>query len=287
MESHHINRRIKKGVTICIILETITLLALFNPVSSATEDGILKRYTPVAMDESWAVVKDHNKLNSNWSKHSGLNSLKPNFLDPIDNPELDSPVDSPADPLAENNRFQSQRDRPFMNNLNEIKTLETENLTDVEDSQYKNISENLFRLPEKTTPALTKLITGKEKVTLVQDKVVRPVGSVTINNTPEHTSKVLAQYEVLIPIYVPALKPYFRAQKSETSNISYVKETHTKMVPVKKNVKKVKEIVRAERVPQQIITDYVKADGAGVPSTVTDKVMPNEKILKSVVTNFE
>lgn len=182
-------------------------------------------------------------------------------------PEVDTPIDD--------TRFKNIR------SFHPLEEVRNSALIDVEDSGKVNISENLFRLPPKVTPGLTQLLTGKEKATLVHDNVSKPI----INTDPK--SKIIATYRILVPIYIPAYKLPNKLSIAPPKSIKYVKEVHTEMVPVKKAVSRVNNIIKAERVPQQIITDYVKADGTSVPSSVDDKLKPNEKVLKSVVTNFD
>lgn len=164
-------------------------------------------------------------------------------------------------------------------------------LVDITDSYKRNISETLFALPKSDTPGLTKLITGKEGPTLVQEQPIKPILN-TDKNAPkfdEKGNKILASYRILIPILIPAVKRKnsIKLRGPGGDEFKYVKETHTEMVPVTKQIPKIKTVLKAERVPQKIVTDFVRADGKTVPSGVDDKLLPNEHLIKTVVTNYD
>lgn len=197
-------------------------------------------------------------------------------------------------------------------------------LVDIEDSAGKNISETLFAMPTIDTPTLTELITSKRRPTFVTEEPLRPVNVTSGKGDGETLAQYQIMIPILIPAfkkkdndtdpqnYFPEPDPYGTGSRLEpnkspsmlntaqtisasrspsylpyskgSDKIRYVKETHTEMVPIKKQA--VKTVMRAERVPQKIITDYVMADGATVPSSVDDKLKPNEHLIKTVVTNY-
>lgn len=280
-----------KSRLLLAVLGQVIFSSLFHLVVDAgsfAEDEVFRRYRPLAMDESWEVVKNSAATNggvplqSQMAKMDNLPALEP--LPPMATDDLDDLDGGISDIGRRDTGFfgpapiSDLGSKPFV----PIPRLPIDSgLLDVEDSGNVNVSENIFRIPKTETSTLTRLIAGGERPTLVHDDIIRPV----IEKNPK--SKILATYKILVPIYIPAVKLPKRIPAVIPPPVKYVKEVHTEMVPVKKSVSRVKNVIKAEKVPQQIITDYVKADGTSVPFSVDDKLKPNEKVLKSVVTNYD
>lgn len=284
-----------KSHLLLAVLGQVILSCLFHLVVDAgsfAEDEIFRRYRPLAMDESWEVVKNSGATNGG----PPLPPLPPPPMVKMDSLPTAEPLPLMAsgaiDDLDGGISDIARRDTGFLgpapisDQVNKpwrpepLPPLDS-GLIDVEESGNVNVSENLFRIPKTETSTLTRLITGRDRPTLVHDQIITPV----IENNPK--SKILATYKILVPIYIPAVRSSKKVPVLVPPPVKYVKEVHTEMVPVKKNVSRVKNVIKAEKVPQQIITDYVKADGTSVPSSVDDKLKPNEKVLKSVVTNYD
>lgn len=130
---------------------------------------------------------------------------------------------------------------------------------------------------------MTKELTEKIMTTFLRSEVAFP-NEANVTDGKDH---VIARYSILIPLYVPALKKSANATLRSYFRPKEVTETHTEMIPVKKNVQRIKTILKAERVPQRVITDFVTTDGEMIPSSVDDKVKPGEQIIKTVVRNYD
>lgn len=272
----------KKSHMLVAILGQIVLFNLIGLVvhaASFDEDVVFRHYRPLAMDESWEAPKYPRDLSSDDKVTS-------------ETPSIDAVPEVPPED-ADNSEVGISNIEPNIISSSESEedeetSLDSGVLTEVENSGDVNVSENLFRLPgpeEKTTPALTRLISGKERATLVQDHVSMP--RITPKDEVNPKSKILATYQVLVPVFIPALNVPAKIPTARRAPVKYVQEVHTEMVPVKKSVSRVKNVIKMERVPQKIITNYVKANETTVPFSVDAKLKPNEKVLKSVVTNFD
>jgi len=270
----------KVGFSIAFVnLLALCLVSLAS--ASNGEEIALNQYKPIAMDESWSISRDqlvdnpHSILGDDSLLTIHPNTTASNFdNDSTKPPSLPFSDSNTGDPSSLDDVIVD--DSPLKNRG------DTSILTNVEDSDGKNIPETLFEIPQKGTKSLTKLITGVDSPTFVRKQLTRP----TIQKNPN--SKVLASYKIMVPIFIPALKTTNKIRELPGKEVQFVKETHTEMVPMKKKVaSNIKTVIKAERVPQRIITDYVRADGNSVPSSVDDKLKPNEQVLKSVVTNYD
>lgn len=132
------------------------------------------------------------------------------------------------------------------------------------------------------TPKLTKLITQPEEKapTFFNPKPVQPV--LRVDSNKREGSKVLATYNFMIPLLIPAVKK--RIEPEAESRM--VKEVVTEMVPIKSNVPVVQEVYRAERVPQKVVTDFVKARNQEVPETIDDNLQPGEQVVATEVKEY-
>lgn len=262
---------LRLSVTLIVAQITVSYLTNCNAqAATAEEQEIFQHYRPLAMDESVKIVSAPLKSfaeNSLLDRKEDLISSSDdgivNLLEVIDKSEKVDDISS------------------YSRKLESKETSDV--LIRVSDSSGKNVSENLFALPDEVeggSVALTKLITGKQVPTFAQ-KLVEP----TLIEKSDKTNKrkILASYNIVVPVFIPGLKPL--TSKAPVAR-KFVTETKTKLVPVRKNVPQINTYFKAERIPQQVITDYVKADGTEVPSNVDDELKPNEKLLTSVLTNY-
>lgn len=125
-----------------------------------------------------------------------------------------------------------------------------DSLADVEDVSRKNldISSTLFKLPTQETAALTRLITDVNQTpTFFGKDLAKPVST--------DGQEVLAKYKLMVPIFVPSIKQ--KLQPSTRMPIKFVEETKTEMMPVTNVVPRVKEVLKAEEVPQDTVTELI------------------------------
>lgn len=268
------------------MLEHLVLLMLASNCcivfGSALETEILTNYEPLAMDESVTFI-DGPGSNSIRSTDKNLDTRYHNKVEDeeefsdilrdrenVDEFDLDpfpSSFDNIVDPIQQSEKKTFQK-RP--------------SIVDVENSTGKKVSSTIFSMPKIETPKLTKLITGKESATFLEEKIIKP----EINNTGK--SKVLASYNLMIPIWIPPIKaPKVKINdRLLQKDIKYTQETKTEMVPMQKEIPSVVTVLKAERVPQKIVTDFVKTDNLLIPSKVDDRLGPHDKLVKTVVTNY-
>lgn len=239
-------------VTILVVSIVLSRFSAAERLNRAiTEDEIFQNYKPIAMDESWKVVDtgiEHISSRGSRFRNSPNKFIydEPSIYPDIDYSRLGSSSIS-AGPA------------------------EVEKVSD---------SEAYLDLPTTPTKELTKLITSGTNPTFVSHETVEP----TVVKDP--SSKVLANYNVLVPIFIPAAR--VKTPKVEPdSDIKFVEETVTEMVPVKSIVPHIKEVVEAERVPQKLTTHYVEANGKSVPSYVDDKIKSGERVISKVVTDYD
>lgn len=235
----------------------------------SVESRILSQFKPISMDES-ITVERNPKSRAGYGGPKGLNDINApssNFLGPRsdtlkplgDLSELgpSSPYDGPSDMELDSG------------------------LSDIRDNKNLKISDTLFALPKnESSPILGKLITGKEKPTFGIENVFKPTLS------KDKSGKIIATYKLMIPILIPAVRVK-QVPSSTAKPVKYLKEVHTKMVPMKKIIPRAKTILKAERIPHKIITDYVKIDGHTIPSEVNDKLRPDDEVIGSVVEDYD
>jgi len=154
-------------------------------------------------------------------------------------------------------------------------------LEDVAGWTKETSGSKLFRMPTAEEQFRSRVISAENKdpPTFVTSKIAYPTSEST------GSDRVLARYRVIVPIFLPALKR--KILNPTRRPTKYITETITEMVPVKQIVPHVKEVVRAEPVPQSLITDFVRVDGRKLPEKVDDRVQPNEAIVKKVIQNID
>jgi hypothetical protein len=155
-------------------------------------------------------------------------------------------------------------------------------LMEVDNWRGGAVKDSVFKLPTYQSSRLTKLI-NKESPTFMTDHVIEPVRAISPRKGGE-SEQVLASYKVLVPIFVPAIKR--KLITTLKPPVRFVKEQITEMVPVKNIVPHVKEVIKAEKVPQQLITDYVATNDNLLPSNVDPSLRSGETLLTSVVKNI-
>lgn len=285
MAKMHIGQRLNYSLLILYIISNVFICRVCAG-SREEEEEIFRRYKPLgSTKESIKLLKRPSSLPMTDSMPDvESDNLEPPIynqpaktleaLDPLSN--LDEDVDRAY--------YQSDRQKTdyYADTKPEPVSVRKLGLEPVNtETAKKNVSETLYALPKKGSVALTRLMTGKDQATFVT-AAVKP----TINNNNNKTSKVLASYRILVPIWIPAIKPEAKVEEAPRPKVRMVKEQKTEWIPVQKNKSRVKTIIKAEPVPQQVITDYVKVDRNTVP-TGDDKIMDNEQVIKSVVSNYD
>lgn len=251
--------------TITLLLYVIQTFATLN-----AQDAILNHYKPIAMDEAVYIISKDDpypwKNTDNGSKMS--EPLHASHRINLDKDISDTPPAS----------------TPIFNQKTRSGTSMERGPDSVTETLLRSSTEGTEKglLDLKSiglTPKLTKLITQQEsnKPTFLQPAPVKPFA---INNDPG--SKILASYNVVVPILIPPIK---KRKPIPAPPPKFVKEVVTEMVPVKSVVPQFKEVYKAEMVPQEIVTDYVnKNENSGGPTgVVDDKVRGRERILQETV----
>lgn len=244
------------------------------------------RYKPVAMDESWTLI-------------TGSGGSNPGVVMPRDTlpPLVDGPETGPREPLpgeVPENAYKvpippNWQQPPSRANLGPSLRQSKPQLQpqpqppgklvmDVNEWQGGSVKNNLFNMPAVESPKLTKLITQHEP-TFLSGKVSSPI------TTSKSGEKTLASYKILVPIFVPAIKRKIPITTPKPP-VRFVKEQITEMVPVKSIVPVKKEVIKAEKVPQQVITDFVRTNGNPAQANPSSKVRSRERILSSTVQNI-
>lgn len=305
---------VHKPLSLCVLtlMVIVTMIALFDSIEAKTgrEEAILQNYRALGMDESVKMVKNDDEmtsssaLNPSPSDQGGwyipprlLNRKRPPLGPPephttTEQPEL--PVDSlvgddlPVEPAVDKPDL-SDEDRAADHMFHSIGRGETvdrlENRVDaINYTKDHKDSQQLWLVPPKEGRHLTRLITAKEPSTFLQTNVAKPH---MVDHTKEGPKKTLAQYTIMVPIWIPAVKPRKKVITTKPEEVKYVKETHTEMVPVTKNIAVTNTVVKPERVPQKIVTDFVKAPAGRLSSRIDDKLKPNEEVIGSTVTDFQ
>lgn len=262
----------------------IAYIQLFNHVITTNgADIVLENYKPVAMDESWSINGGSYKDGLKSMSLARLNGRKSDslFMDDLDSrafslgemsPKIDMIGKRPSSfssRLDSKDAFRSTS-APFVGGR----------ILDVESHFDADTENNLFREPRTETTELTQLL--RRKPTFIRNRAVKPEIF-----SPNGTSKVLATYKFIVPIYIPAVKKLAIKTGARREEPKFVKETVTEMVPVTQNVPRMKELIKAVKVPQKVITDFVEARGNTIPQTVDDKVRPGEKVLSTVVKDYD
>lgn len=270
------------GFTMILIIVLVTLLGDSVEAISKQEEDILSNYRAVGMGESVNLVKSGKPSSADDSFLVDPLAVKPPSVS-TKRPEL--PEDEPAelDPsLGIIPGAPSPKDPN--GDIFQPGNADDEHVHAFEEDGHKD-SRQLWVVPPNENRHLTRLITANEPNTFIKTEVSKPEKP---EGFQKGNKKYLAQYRVLVPIWIPAIKQNKnKIVQIKPDPVKYVKETHTEMVPVTKNVAVKKTVVKPERVPQKIVTDFVKAPKGGVSSRMDDQVKPGEEIIGSVVTNFQ
>lgn len=240
-------------------LLTLTLLLLYVIPTLGTldsKDAILSRYKPVAMDETVYIVSKNDphpwKTPGNEMTvdprftypqiEKGLGALPPSATQTRPEPSLLMPSRPPSSIIKQKTRAGGDMSPSEPDTMSEtLARSSTEGTKDgLLDMKYIGL-----------TPQLTRLITQQEnnKPTFLQPAPVKPFA---VNDEPG--GKILASYNVIVPILIPPIK---KKKPAPAPPPQFVKEVVTEMVPVKSLVPQVKEVYKAEKVPQQLVTSYV------------------------------
>lgn len=259
--------RLALSLAIIIILEVVFTPLVINGETIKTEEELFQKYRPLAIDESVTVERDPvakekfilDKSKPISSYYRGGSIPGRTSLEPLEGAEMSNIRANDLDAR----------------------------LTRVEDYSNQRLDETLFALPEKETSKLTQLIASRqgEPATFMSSSVVKPISITPTSRDKERG--IIARYRVMIPVFVPAVESMSGRMRHSRKPVEFVKEEVTEMVPVKRIVSHKKEIVKVEKVPQTVVTDYVQTNGNQVPTSVTDRAMLGEKVIKSVVENID
>lgn len=288
--------RMKKDMKEYVTLAAaILLIGLSICMPSGSLAGSFpKNLKPLAIDESVKVV-DANS--SEISDHvSNLNDAKKSDKEKADSisqeqDELHKILSYRGSEIFPDSANKLSMMSPTSKPIHDSSSSPLKSIDDEKD--FEKIGQTLYREPKETSVKLTKAITGPVHPTFMKDEIVHPV--------PGKGGKVIASYRFMIPIYIPAMKSKKLSNKLASGELipdqahnrlmttpnNFVKEEHIEMVPVRNEGKpQLKTIYKAERVPQRVITDFVLANGTTLPTDVDDRVKPGEKVIKTVVNDF-
>lgn len=246
---------------------TLFLLPLLRATNAASigEEEILANYRPLAIDESWKLVGP--KSNRVFKKEISKPLMSKES--PVQTLEYPSaPTLSDVSP----ERARSVSDLP--------KSIE-EKLSDVKDWNAAS-SDRLYKLPSNADFSPSVITSNKrDPTTFLNPEVHLPLRT----EQNDKNDKIIARYRIVVPIFIPAFKK--KHAVSTEKPVKYVKKVVTEMMPIKQSVPHVKEIVKAERMPQSLVTDFVSAEDGEVPVSVDDKIRPHEQLLSSIVQNVD
>lgn len=233
----------------------------------STEE-LLSKYKPIAMDESWKLISSETKPKDSLSQMRIAGSL-----DELNGPSL-SPIDYP---LMTNEK---PRKKFTENTLPPEIESRLANFDDINESSLPGVidEDQWLRIPPKGSKFADRL-DPKKSTTFVYPEVVQPVVG-----SPPDKSNVLAQYQIVVPLFIPAIKK--KILKPTPKSVKYIKETITEMVPIKQSIPRVKEIIKAEPVSHRVRTDFIRTDEKELPRLSGDEIRTGERVVASTVTNF-
>lgn len=179
---------------------------------------------------------------------------------------------------TDNNQLHTLNNRP--NNVTQNSIFGSSNaLTNVntfDESAQASIETKLFDVPAKGSEVakLTKLITTTNKtgkVPTLLSKQQKPTLTVNTNSS----SKVLAKYRVLIPIYLPnfkRLKSNVGLQTTKRPPIKFVSETTIKYVEYEKLEPREETIIKTEPIRQVVTSEIIHGTPPPLSKAVTIKL---------------
>lgn len=242
-------------------------------------DPALTGYKPIAMDESVRVVRKPTRAPRPMLPPEVVITSKPIIvLDRLSHP--DHAEDDPTEDIkGVVSREYAEKDLAISNKfLSGSNPLDTDTLSDVETDLYKDPRETLFKFPRRMSTRVTEAITSGYRPTFALNEVATPIK----NGTKD--PNIIAQYSVLLPVLIPGRR---RKSGGPLTNIKYVKETRTTMIPVERMVPSYKEYFKAEPVHQQIETNYVRVpDESYIPERSDDRVLPGEEVIKTTIKDY-
>lgn len=262
------------GLLALLVLQAVAL----QQVAGSRDDAkIFDNYRPLAMDESLSIRKDGVDYPIGGNSPYGLSNEAQ-----IINVGQKDKGRSPG-------KYVSKKPHNIGGPV--AKESEIREFDDV----IENKPTNFKPLPDRPDSELTKLIANKghNPPTFTVSKVYEPsitdvnlVGKQGFGSSRSDGDEILASYNLMIPIFVPGINPKRRAarQRTKRPEVKFVTETKTDMMPVKRTgVGRVKEVIKAEKVPQELVTDYVSVKGNGLPKRISDAVLPGEQVVKTTV----
>lgn len=270
-----------KMINLVKILLLTGLIQLSNHVIKTNgAEVVLQNYKPVAMDESWSL--NGRRFKDGLQSMSLVDTFKTSEPSVISGRVSNSILMDDINPKTftlSDVKSKTRSDGVETIQLN-TPSLISGKILDVETNLDADTKTNLFREPTKETSELTKLL--KRQPTFIRESLVKPE---TFN--PNGKGKVLATYSFMVPIYIPAVKKVGIKASARREPPKFVKETVTEMVPVTQNMPRVNEVIKAVKVPQKVITDFVEARGNSIPQSADDKVRPGEKVISTVVKDYD
>lgn len=241
---------------ICLLFVTLSVCA----ASNYREDSILSNYEPVAMDERLEIVRPTPKrvTSEQTSRDFEELGIMPEFSATQLSDEETDPKNSIPEPK----------------------------LADVEEGG--DPEKTVYGLPKNNTVALTKLITGSKTPTFLLKDLVRPDRRVSAGSKKSKLGEnILATYRIVIPILIPAVKPSRDVKNaSRFINVQFENVTRTEMVPMRRMVPHYREISKAERVRQNVTTDFVEVERGAIPGETNDKMKLDGRLISSVVSTL-
>lgn len=274
-------------VSFCLFILAGYIFSGHVECASKTED-IWDRYRPLAMDEvsstsTDGVTSDRDYAQKptmprldDWSQGFANNGVG------INTNRLESPrsYDGTIDrSIIESNPLRPDSSSPVSDQATGLRQKVGE-MKEVSNWDGENVKDTVFKLPEWESSKLTRLI-NKHEPTFLSGRVVEPLKVYPNGNGPD---KVLASYKILVPIYVPAIKR--KVQTTKQPPVKFVEEKVTEMVPVKSVVPVVKEVIKAEPVPQQVITNFVATQANKIPARVDAGLKSDERLITTTVENI-
>jgi hypothetical protein len=265
--------QIRINILFCAGILSIGLIHLsYVDCEIVDPSDIWAKYRPVAMTESWSLVTGRPSAGDSdliaAPPIPTTYEARPVAIEPTPIPTAIKPAPIPPE-------IYPDVVEPAPVTINNIPP----DIQSVDSWQGGNVKDTVFSLDSWSSPKMTKLITQHEP-TFLANTVIKP--EMTSKNIAGETT--LARYRVIVPIFIPAIRR--KVPTTKKPEVKFVREQITEMVPVKNMVPHVKEVIKAEVVPQQLITDYVEKDRNLVYARNGDYKGPGERLLTSEVKNI-